>query len=120
MRYSEILDTSQYPFTDNVVGIKKIEILAEWEERKAPQSSSFGRLGLYPYLDEEEKLELAIRAQVRSKFQAAMFGEAKPEALEELERVLFTLTFPTPPSEGFSMLSGQPVCAKGRPEAVYY
>ncbi|CAG9978247.1 unnamed protein product [Clonostachys byssicola] len=101
-------------------GIRKIEILAEWEERKALQSSSFGHLGLYPYLDEEEKLELAIRTQVRSKFQAAMFGGAEPEALKELEHVLFTLTFPTPPCEGFSMPSGHPIYAEARPEAVYY
>ncbi|CAH0057603.1 unnamed protein product [Clonostachys solani] len=101
-------------------GIRKIEILAEWEERKVPQSSSFGHLALYPYLDEDEKLELAIRVQVRYKFQAAMFGEAEPEALEELEHVLFTLTYPTPPTEGFSMPSGQPVYVKGRPEAIYY
>ncbi|CAH0027836.1 unnamed protein product [Clonostachys rhizophaga] len=101
-------------------GIRKIEKLAEWEERKVAQSSSFGHLGFYPYLEEEEKLELAIRAQVRSKFQAAMFGEAEPEALGELEHVLFTLTFPTPPAEGFSLSSGQLVYVKRKPEAVYY
>ncbi|CAI6094879.1 unnamed protein product [Clonostachys chloroleuca] len=101
-------------------GIRKIEILAEWEERKVPQSSSVRHLALYPYLDKEEKLELAIRAQVRSKFQAAMFGEAESEALGELEHILFTLTFPTPPAEGFSMPSGQLVYVNGKPEAIYY
>ncbi|VUC35477.1 unnamed protein product [Clonostachys rosea] len=101
-------------------GIRKIEILAKWKERTVPQSSNFDYLALYPFLDEEERLELAIRIQVRSKFQAAMFGDAEPEALDELERVFFTFTFPTPPAECFSMPSGKIIYAKGRPEAEYY
>lgn len=110
--------TLRHQNTNNVLGIKKIEILAKWEERKLIKIASPGYLASHTHLDGDERLELAVRNQVRHKFQAAMMGEAGTEDLEALERVFFNLTFPTPPAESHSKPSGHRVCAGGIVEAV--
>ncbi|KAI9166375.1 hypothetical protein HJFPF1_02475 [Paramyrothecium foliicola] len=89
-------------FYDHVLvapGIKIIEKLATVSELLLLRDGTH----LQPtaadsHLEEDDKLELWTRIQVRSRFAGVMRGKMTTREIADLETVFFDLTFPTPPA----------------------
>lgn len=50
-----------------------------------------------PSLTENEMAELLVRVLVRDRFKDALDGKLEPELLNDLERILFEVIYPTLP-----------------------
>ena len=57
-------------------------------ERQNPRSQ---------FLHEGERIEIITRAIVKERFSGTIAGKVPKEQFKELERVLFSITYPTPP-----------------------
>ncbi|KAI1109281.1 hypothetical protein F5Y14DRAFT_433123 [Nemania sp. NC0429] len=79
-------------------GVPEVERLALAQEERIRQHG-LGRVkGLpYPFLHDDQKMELLTRVMARPKFQAALSDSIDAGLLRDLEDAIFKTAYPTPP-----------------------
>ncbi|RYC54612.1 hypothetical protein CHU98_g11597 [Xylaria longipes] len=85
-------------FVFGLPGITEVERLALSQELIIRQHDLRRIKGLpYPFIDDDQKIELLTRVMVKPKFRAALVGRVEAGLLQELEDILFKTSYPTPP-----------------------
>ncbi|KAI1756377.1 hypothetical protein F4782DRAFT_538078 [Xylaria castorea] len=85
-------------FVFGLPGIAEVESLALSQEMVIRQQNLSMIKGLpYPFINNDEKIELLTRVMVKPKFQAVLSGRVEAGLLQALEGVLFKMSYPTPP-----------------------
>ncbi|KAI0474503.1 hypothetical protein F4859DRAFT_483418 [Xylaria cf. heliscus] len=79
-------------------GVPEVEKLALSQELIIRQQDLSRIRGLpHPYMDHDEKVELLTRVMAKPKFKAALAGKVEASLLQDLEDVMFKMSYPTPP-----------------------
>lgn len=79
-------------------GVPEVERLALAQEQRIRQHGLARVKGLpYPFLPDDQKLELLTRVMARPKFQEVLSGSVDARFLPNLEEAIFKTSYPTPP-----------------------
>ncbi|KAJ2985272.1 hypothetical protein NUW58_g5626 [Xylaria curta] len=79
-------------------GIAEIERLALSQELKIRQQNLNKIKGLpYPFIDDDQKIELLTRVMAKPMFREALEGTVEATMLDKLEDVIFKTSYPSPP-----------------------
>ncbi|KAJ8127860.1 hypothetical protein O1611_g5776 [Lasiodiplodia mahajangana] len=79
-------------------GVPEIEQLALNQEQRIRQYGISRVKGLpYPFMSDEQKMELLTRVMVKPKFREVLAGSVRAGLLRKLEDVIFKTSYPTPP-----------------------
>ncbi|KAI8630451.1 hypothetical protein F5Y19DRAFT_474233 [Xylariaceae sp. FL1651] len=78
--------------------ITEIAELAVRQEKRIREQNLTETLKFHhPFLDDDEEVEILTRVMVKPKFRGALSTSVEPDLLQKLERVLFEISYPTPP-----------------------